>query len=153
MNTAQQITRIIAHIDGAKNAGDYHAANLLFVSALHQITRNKRDLGALARWGFIEHDPFDFDSAYYDLLNIECGDAHTCIPVPMLAADVVAAAYESMQIVERRDHCREINPALPDAWSECAYGWMRTGEEALPDFLSEAGLVEVRELEGRRILP
>lgn len=157
---ADQLDRILRAINSAKDGGDYYAANILFVSALHFITRNKRVLEkTLRHWCYVEVLPtldvfsvYDENEAgYYDLLNIRVEGRHACIPMPMLAPDIVRAAYAACPHVERVEHCRDINPSLPDAWSETMYGYLRTGEEAAHDFLSEHGLAEVARLRGVRL--
>lgn len=158
-----QLDRIVRAINNAKDGGDYYAANILFVAALHFITRNKRVLEkTLRHWCYVEvlpsesavafFDNFDDEPVgHYDLLNIDCEGRHTCIPMPMLSLDIAQTAYAVCRHVERVEHNRDINPSLPDVWSEELYGYMRTGEEALPDFLSKRGLAETAWLRGRRL--
>ena len=160
---ADQLDRILRAINSAKDGGDYYAANILFVSALHFITRNKRVLEkTLRHWCYVEVLPAvsavaffdnldDEPVGYYDLLNIRVEGRHACIPMPMLSPDIAQAAYVACPHVERIEHNRDIDPLLPDAWSETMYGYLRTGEEAAHDFLSEHGLAEVAQLRGVRL--
>lgn len=155
-----QIAAIVAAVNTAKDGGDYYAANMIFVAGLHLITRGKRVMEkAMAHWCYIEvagldwGDAFDVDDddPYYDLLNISAGDLHTCIPVPMLQADIIVAAYSACSRIERGEHNRETDPTAPDRWSAESYHWLRMGEEAAPLYLSAHGLAEVNALRGQRI--
>lgn len=147
----EQVASIISAVNTAKDGGDYYAANTIFIAGLHLITRGNRVMAAsLAHWCYVEIFPDSYDK-YYDLLNLRAGDAHTCIPVPMLQSDIICAAYSACSKIERGEHNRETDPTAPDRWSAESYHWLRMGEEAAPLYLSESGLTEVNALRGQRI--
>lgn len=148
----EQVASIISAVNTAKDGGDYYAANMIFIAGLHLITRGKRVMEkSLAHWCYVEELDGFSDDPYYDLMNICAGDAHTCIPVPMLQDDIIAAAYSACSKIERGEHNRETDPTAPDRWSAESYHWLRMGEEAAPLYLSESGLTEVNALRGQRI--
>ncbi len=155
-----EVHTLIELVEQAKSAGDYYAANMFFVAALHVITRNKRvmDEATFKTFFFVEVEaplPDDADTEsgvvdYYDLLNIRVFDAYTCIPMPMLHMSITAPAYRWSDKVWRGVHDRSTNPDAPDVWTERGYGYLRMGEEVAPLYLSESGMNQIADLRGRR---
>lgn len=151
-----ELASIISMIETAKQGGDYYAANLLFVAALHILTRGQTIMRQppfekfyFSRHAFVEAEEFvnadyaDYASGevgYYDLLNIRACGMHTCIPMPMLHMSITEPAYRLCETFSRGEHNRRPDTSAPDVWSEPSYGYLRMGEEAAPLYLSEHGM-------------
>lgn len=157
MSIYADIAALIDAINAAKDGGDYYTANILFAAALHFITRGGklRERAPIWRRHFVIEMlyPNENEANYYDCLHIisESHRSHACIPVPMLRDDITKFAYAHSRRVERGVHLRDIDPCLPDTWSESMAGWLATGREAIPMFFSEDGRGEVAWLKGRRL--
>lgn len=157
MGKYSDIAALIDAINAAKNGGDYYTANILFAAALHFITQcgKLRECAPIWRRHFVIEMlyPNENEANYYDCLHIisESNRSHACIPAPMLRDDITKFAYAHSRRMERGVHLRDIDPCLPDTWSEKMAGWLATGREAVPIFFSEEGQAEVAWLKGRRL--
>jgi len=135
--------------DKAKNIGEYQIANLIFVFLLDlwlQGTNNEengspelRDIqgwdGSL-RASLETQDPLGgcVSEVYYDLLVLELGDdtvgEHSInIPIPLLTAGAAFTALKSAEIVDRREHNREVR----DPSEEESYDLFRAFYDLIPN--------------------
>lgn len=153
------VCTMLEQVEAAILGGDYYAGNMIFIAALHHITRGMRrmDRRTFHEWMIVEiAEPVLLDTeagmvGYYDLLHISACGWQACLPMPMLRAEITRPAYRWCELVPRGLHARVTDVTLPPIWRESAYGYIRAGEEVARMYLSDGGLAEVADLKGRRI--